>query len=253
MSLVVIPRERWLDFAPRSRTSASHAGKPAVVHWFGPGARELGLEGGIAQCQGFARYHVHTLGWADYAYSWTILADRRADGLATVLEGRGRDVRGAHSGHNTANGYAGVMILAGTETPGPLASQIRSLQELAARERWTRFTGHLEWSSTTCPGPSIWPWVQAHRAPELERVPTYPHGKTLRVVVNGRYWTGDADGWGSALYALRWIAARGLKLEAKAAIAWKGNVWRKAPGEHHGTLTNVSRTLLNRYDGGWLS
>lgn len=246
----IISREDWIPWAPRYRTPAVHAGKPAVVHWFGPGARRTGTQAGIDQCLGFAEYHAFNLGWADFAYNWAIIADENPSGQATILEGRGRNVRGAHSGDNVGNGCAGIMLLAGTQTPAPTGPQIAALHELAAREDLVRYTGHLEWSPTSCPGPIIQPWILKNRTPPPAK-PTYPYGASLRVAVNGRTWSGTSSDWGKALYVLRHIAKKGLKPQAQAAIAWRGNVWRKAPGESDRTVQNVARSLLVRFDGGW--
>lgn len=163
MGLVIIPREDWIDFQPKSTTPAKHAGNPHVVHWFGPGTARTGFEASKAQALSFARYHRFNLGWNDLGYNWVILRDERPDGLATVLEGRGRDVRGAHAGNNTANGYAGVLIMAGTGSPAPTTAQLNSLVALTAREGWGKRTGHQEWSPTSCPGPVLMPWIERNR------------------------------------------------------------------------------------------
>lgn len=163
-SLVIIPRSSWCPYGIRGRSVVNHyAGVPHVVHWFGPGAAATTRAGGIAQTVGFARYHIYTLGWADLGYNWVILRDGANGGLCTVLEGRGRDTRGAHSGHNTANTYPGVLVLCGTSTPTPTSEQYATLQALRTKERWGRRYGHIEFYSTSCPGPVLWPWVKSHR------------------------------------------------------------------------------------------
>jgi hypothetical protein len=163
-ALRIIERNDWCDFAPRAVTPAIHApGVPHVVHWFGPGRAAIGLEAGIAQTLSFAHYHHDRLDWSDIGYNWIILRDSARGGLCTVLVGRGRNVRGAHSGNNTANGYPGVLILAGTDSPTPTPEQYATLVALRTHERWGRRTGHLEWTSTSCPGPVLWPWVLANR------------------------------------------------------------------------------------------
>jgi hypothetical protein len=161
--LRIVPRSEWLDFEPGGISAARHyPGVPHVVHWFGPGTPALGREAGIEQARGFARYH-RALGWADFAYNFGILRDGEPGRLCTVLEGRGDNVRGAHSGNNTANAYPGVLILCGTDNPGPTASQLETLQALRRSKSWGRRTGHQEWSPTACPGPVLMPWITAHR------------------------------------------------------------------------------------------
>lgn len=157
-ALEIIPRSRWCDFLPRGVSAAPHPpGVPHVVHWVGPGRAAEGRQAGIEQVLGFARYHRFTLGWADLAYNFAILRD------GAVLEGRGDNVRGAHSGHNTANGYPGVLVVCGTETPAPNERQLEVLQELRRTKQWGRRTGHIEWVSTACPGPVLMPWIRSHR------------------------------------------------------------------------------------------
>jgi hypothetical protein len=162
--LEIVERDVWLPFPPAGRSVVSHyAGIGHVVHWFGPGTAAETRAAGVAQCVGFARYHRFTLGWADLGYNFAILRDGSGDRLCTVLEGRGDNVRGAHSGHNVANAQPGVLVLCGTGTPRPTDAQLRTLQELRRVKKWGRRTGHLEWSATSCPGPVLTPWVLSHR------------------------------------------------------------------------------------------
>ncbi|WP_217913254.1 hypothetical protein [Miltoncostaea marina] len=163
-ALRIVAREDWCDFAPRARSLALHPpGVPHVVHWFGPGAAADGYDAQVAQVLRFARYHRFDLGWADLGYNWVVLRDGDGGRYCTVLEGRGRNVRGAHSGHNVANGYPGVLVLCGTGTPTPTVSQLVTVQALRTSEGWGRRTAHLEWYRTSCPGPPLWSWVQANR------------------------------------------------------------------------------------------
>lgn len=162
MSLNIIPRSKWLDFNPRSRSAASHKGKPHVVHYYGsaPANPPTTTKGGIDLCRSFAAYHL-SLGWSDIGYNFIILRDG-TDGFCTVLEGRGDNVRGAHAGHNTANGYAGVLLLM-SHTSGPTAAQLRTLKELTRVKGWGKRTGHMEWSPTSCPGPEMMEWIRKNR------------------------------------------------------------------------------------------
>jgi hypothetical protein len=163
VSLRIIKRSDWLDFKPRSRTPASHKGKPHVVHYYGsaPANPPTTTKGGIDLCRSFASYHL-SLGWSDIGYNFIILRDGQGDGLCTVLEGRGDNVRGAHAGHNTANGYAGVMLLM-SHTSGPSKQQLATLRELTRIKGWGKRTGHMEWSPTSCPGPEMMAWIRANR------------------------------------------------------------------------------------------
>lgn len=68
--------------------------------------------------------------------------------------------------------------------------------------------------------------------------PPPPDGGTLRLVVNGRRWAG----WEQAGGAIAWIARRGLSPSARAAIAWRGGVWR-GPRD----VASVCRSLERRF------
>ena len=68
--------------------------------------------------------------------------------------------------------------------------------------------------------------------------PEPPSSDTLRLVVNGRSWSG----WDEAAGAIEWIARNGLASDAKAAIAWQGEVWR-GPKD----VTNVCRNLYRNF------
>ena len=162
MSLKIIPRGKWLDFKPRSRSGANHKGKPHVVHYYGsaPANPPTTTQGGIDLCRSFAAYHL-SLGWSDIGYNFIILRDATT-GFCTVLEGRGDNVRGAHAGHNTANGYAGVLLLM-SHTSGPTDAQLHTLRELTRVKGWGKRTGHMEWSPTSCPGPVTMDWIRKNR------------------------------------------------------------------------------------------
>lgn len=71
-----------------------------------------------------------------------------------------------------------------------------------------------------------------------EGKPEPPDGATLRLVLNGRRWSG----WEEAGGPLQWIARNGIAPDAKTAIAWQGRVWR-GPRD----VTNVARNLTRRF------
>lgn len=208
----IIPRDEWLSFEPRHQAHTTHKDRPVVVHWFGPGRPAETLRGGISQCQGFASWHYQLppngLGWADYAYNWTILRE------GTVLEGRGRDVRGAHAGSNLGNSLAGVMILVGTDEPEPTPAQYESLQWLAARERWTKYMGHYEFSPTSCPGPVLRPWILENRIPNAPASPWPRYGYEDLPFNMGGIGPGPTDEDFRFLYRWRRKAWRDLRYDA---------------------------------------
>jgi hypothetical protein len=159
----IVPRNQWLTFKPRSVSRASHKGNPHVVHYYGssPANPSTSTEGGIALCRSFAASHL-SRGWSDIGYNFIILRDGTGKNLCTVLEGRGDNVRGAHSGHNEANGYAGVLILM-SDSSGATPQQLETLKALTKLKGWGKRTGHLEWHPTSCPGTAMMNWIKKNR------------------------------------------------------------------------------------------
>lgn len=68
--------------------------------------------------------------------------------------------------------------------------------------------------------------------------PPPPHGDSLRLVINGRQWSG----WEEAAGAIDWIVTNGLRPSTKAAISWRGNVWRGPK-----PVVNVAKNLQRNY------
>jgi hypothetical protein len=94
------------------------------------------------------------------------------------------------------------------------------------------------------PGPGF-PWAfylgEVRRFMRLAGAPAppkRPHGNTLRLVLNGRAWSG----WEACIGPMRWIARNGLRADARVAFAWRGAIWRD-PGD----VPKVIRTVLSRY------
>lgn len=160
-SIRMVPRAAWGARAPRGRSFITYTrGTPIVVHWQGPGHGAVGLDACFAQLRGFQNYHMDTHGWSDIGYN---LAIPRGVPAGVVIECRGLGVRGAHSGHNLANTYPGVLVMCGDADPGPDPVQLATLAALRDTIEHGRRTGHREWSPTSCPGPVLWPFITANR------------------------------------------------------------------------------------------
>lgn len=137
-------------------------GSPVTLHWQGDGNAAVGLEASYRQLRGFQGYHMDTHGWADIGYG---VAIPRGCPVGTVIELRGFGVHGAHAGTNEGNRTLGVIVMVGEDDGGgrPTDDQYRTIEILRAATRHGRRYGHREWSATSCPGPHLWPWVQANR------------------------------------------------------------------------------------------
>lgn len=157
----LIPRSAVGLRPPRGRSLVTYRpGTPIVVHWQGPGRGAVGLAAAFVQLRGFQAYHMDAHGWSDVGYN---LAIPRGVDPGVVIELRGLGVRGAHSGHNLANAYPGILVMTGDGDAGPDPGQLLTLELLRSSIGHGRRTGHLEWSPTSCPGPVLWPWIKAHR------------------------------------------------------------------------------------------
>lgn len=161
VKLTIIPRKAVGLRAPTQRVAANHTGQvPLVGHWQGPGRGAVGLENSFAQLRGWQHHHMVNLGWSDVGYNWAI---PRGAPVGTVIELRGRGVRGAPCGDALGNSYPGVVVMHGQDDAGPAADQLTTLEVLREAESWGRATNHFEWSPTTCPGPALTAWILANR------------------------------------------------------------------------------------------
>lgn len=109
-------------------------------------------------------FHMDTRGWADIGYNFLVISSpgRPVDGA--ILEGRGRDVVGAHcGGRNTP--WIGVQVaIGGGQTPSPAAlASVRWLYDSAVKAAGhpLAMVGHSDGFPTACPGPQLLAWVRA--------------------------------------------------------------------------------------------
>lgn len=121
-----------------------------------------------------------TRGWSDIGYNALICSHAR------LIEGRGRDVVGAHcTGHNSA--AVGVQFMVGGDekpTPEMYARARRFYDECCrAGGRTLRKLGHRDGFATSCPGDVIEAWVKAGMPAKTDPakatptpVPTTPTG-----------------------------------------------------------------------------
>lgn len=159
--LRIITREQAGLRPPRGRSYVSHGpGIGEVDHWQGPGHAARDLAACLEQLRRFQSYHMDGHGWSDIGYNWAI---PRGVPTGVVVELRGANVRGAHSGHNVANAQPGVLVMLGADDAGPSAEQLATLELMASVQDWGRRTGHQEWYPTACPGPDLMSFIRSHR------------------------------------------------------------------------------------------
>lgn len=169
------------------------------------------------------RYHQETNGWSDVGYSYLIAPSGR------IYEGRGYEVRGAHS--PPVNHEPSVALIGDYHSTYPTDAQHRAVWELADIINAGRLAGHRDSYATTCPGNRAYAKiVNSPRPKSAPRVP--PDGNTLRLVIDtkgrkARKWSG----WTDAGNALKWIADRPDRPDpdSRVALAWRHSVWRYDP------------------------
>lgn len=89
--------------------------------------------------------------------------------------------------------------------------------------------------------PSFPGWPKYLEMVKAEMGPVLPASSTLRLVIEGRQWSG----WTQSAGAIKWVAKNGLKPGTRTAMSWKGGTWR-GPQK----VTNVCKALAAKYLGG---
>ena len=115
-----------------------------------------------AQCAGhlraIQRFHKGTRGWADIAYNFVVCPH------GYVFEGRGTGVKSAANGDTQSNGdWYAVCYLGGVGdglTDEGKAGFTFAIQLLRRAGAGLGVNGHRDHKATTCPGPTIYAWLQ---------------------------------------------------------------------------------------------
>lgn len=153
------PKEAPIRVSPASRTGT------AIHHDGATPITVRTLADVVALIRRDQAFHMDTRGWNDIGYNWLVISAPgfpAIDGL--VVEGRGRDVVGAHcEGHNTE--WVGIQVATGGDqeaSPAALKSA-RALHddlERAGGHPMAKHT-HSDGFNTECPGGFLTRWVRA--------------------------------------------------------------------------------------------
>lgn len=160
---VIESRASWGARKPRSSSYlASTSGVKA--HYTGGHVSTATLtdhEACRAAVRGIQNGHMDGNGWADIGYSMIVCNHDRA------MIGRGPHVLPAANGPGLNSGHYAILVLVGTSG----VTQITDAMKRAfhgARDylrskgaAGTQIKGHRDGYATSCPGPSVYPWVQA--------------------------------------------------------------------------------------------
>lgn len=157
------PRSAWTSHVPVGRTRIAPSTRRGVRwHWSGnPTNRSAASlhSSCLTLVAAWERYHM-SKGWNSIGYNLLICPHAR------VIEGRGVDYRGAHSGSTDDNALTyGVQLMVGTGELANAAMFDRATR--LERELWehsgrTLFSsGHRDapGASTACPGEQIYAWA----------------------------------------------------------------------------------------------
>lgn len=122
----------------------------------------------------------------------------------------------------------GEKLLAGTTIA--TVTNWRDGSDHVHLEVWRSLRGGYHLENMIDPGTLEWePYGAFH----------LPDGNTLRLTLGANSWAG----WGECGGPLRWVAAHGVDpKQERAAIAWRGEVWR-GPAD----VTNVCKSLVKRF------
>jgi len=109
-------------------------------------------------------YHMDSNGWADIGYNYLVISAPGFPVDGMILEGRGRDVVGAHC-LNWNTPWIGVQVAIGGDQP-PSAAALTSVRELhdgfgVAAGHALALKGHKDGFNTECPGTILYAWVRA--------------------------------------------------------------------------------------------
>ena len=155
-----VSRERW-GATPRGATVTTHpiGGTEGVtLHWEGPhmGPFEHGLC--AVKVRGIQRFHKEDRKWADIAYNLLVCPH------GYVFEGRGVGVRSAANGDTQSNDDWYAVCYLGGELDGftenGKAGFTYAVQLLRRAGAGPKVNGHRDHKATSCPGPSIYAWLQ---------------------------------------------------------------------------------------------
>lgn len=156
-------RSTWGARASRGSTYLAST-KGVKAHYTG-GAVNVGTLTDHEKCRaavrGIQNGHMDGNGWNDIGYSAVVCNHDR------VMLGRGAHVLPAANGAGLNSGHYAILVLVGTSGSTTITDDMK-IAFHAARDYFrsagsagTEIKGHKDGYATSCPGPSVYPWVQA--------------------------------------------------------------------------------------------
>jgi len=178
------------------------------------------------------RFHIKVRGWPAIGYSYLV------DARGNIYEGRGPNVKGAHS--PPVNDQPSVALIGLYSIIAPSKAQRAAVWDLLDHINAGQLRGHRDSFPTSCPGDAAYQSVVLRGRPKVTK--PQPEWSTLRLVLrpkdgNARQWSGRA-----AKGPVVWIARNGIDPGTDVALAYGGNVWRDRKDAQ-----NVAINLTRRY------
>lgn len=175
-------RSAWKAVKPEStRPVPITARTEFFIHWNGG---PLGLFGKphtacLAAVRGIQAEHMHddpSHGWSDIGYNALVCPHAR------LIEGRGRDVAGAHCpDHNTSGIGVQFMLGEGEHPTEAMKERVRSFYDecVTAAGHSLKRMGHRDGSATACPGAELYTWVRNGLPVTIRKDNTMPTPKDV--------------------------------------------------------------------------
>lgn len=210
----------WLDNSPPAKVALSQRTE-FFVHYEGG---QHTTSTGVAAPRAIHAYH-RGQGWAGIGYSYVITQD------GTIYEGRGLDYQGAHCPDHNISGFGVQLHIGGDQQPtdAALAACVDLYDHLCRLTgRTLAKRGHRDGFATECPGPVLYPWVQAGM-PRPNSAPT-PPPKEPAVPTSPN----EPGGW-----LLRAGTRDNTQVEASLAILYKYNFTNNQPAIPGRSLTEA--------------
>ena len=152
-------------------------------------------------------------GWNDIGYNYLVVSGGPLDG--SVVEGRGRDVEGAHCPGHNRSGIGVQVMIGGDEDPTSAAlASVRWLYDSFSTDAGHALAkrGHRDGYATACPGDKLYAWVTKGMPSDRPAKPAPTPSVSPSPALSGVLRQGSK---GSTVLALqKRLQARGWRLAA---------------------------------------
>ena len=169
MPVIIISREAC-GLRPPARTPSPMESCAGLIVHCTAGNQPTSAEDALARWRNVQAYHMDSRGYSDIGYSFGF----HDHDSGAVLEGRGWDIHGAHSGKGWNAHYHGICYLGTGERPTykALCALRAFIREHDQRYGELEIIGHRDIANKGCPGQGVYEYLVEHfphRNPHLEQ------------------------------------------------------------------------------------